>query len=80
LARDVLSKSITLDRIVCHEEGDGWSSAEPYLWTSFYRIDGGGVAVNDVLPIPESLRGESRQAGDQEAGKRKRTGGKRSRK
>ncbi len=51
MARDVMSTSIKLDRIVCHDEGDGWGSAEPYLWTVFFKIDGETVAVTEALTL-----------------------------
>jgi hypothetical protein len=49
--RDIISLSISLDTIVCHDEGDGWGSAEPYLWTVFFKIDGSTVSLNDSLNL-----------------------------
>ena len=41
MARDILKLRLELDRILCHDEGDGWGNAEPYLWTVFFEVDGG---------------------------------------
>lgn len=51
MARDTLSTWIRLDRVVCHDEGDGWGSAEPYLWPVFLKIDGDTVRLNDALRL-----------------------------
>ena len=32
--------TIALNNIRCFDEGDGIGSAEPYLWTVFFKIDG----------------------------------------
>jgi hypothetical protein len=49
--RDIISVSVALDTIICHDEGDGWGSAEPYLWTVFFKIDGSTVSLNDSLNL-----------------------------
>lgn len=36
---------IKLDTIHCYDEGDGIGSAEPYLWTVFFKLDGETVRV-----------------------------------
>ena len=36
---------IKLDTIHCYDEGDGIGSAEPYLWTVFFKLDGDTVRV-----------------------------------
>lgn len=38
--RNALDVTVQLDNIICHDEGDGPGTAEPYLWPVFYKIDG----------------------------------------
>src|ERR671910_189511 len=45
MARTPIGVRIELDHIHCHEEGDGIGSAEPYLWTVFFKVDGTTVSV-----------------------------------
>jgi len=47
MARTPLLARMSLDEIRCNEEGDGFGSAEPYLWTVFFKIDGDTVIVGD---------------------------------
>jgi hypothetical protein len=63
MARNSLQAQLVLDRIRCHDEGDGIGSAEPYLWTVFFKLDGDTVALGDdlflhgratVIPTPGS--------------------------
>ena len=54
MARSPLLTRISLDQIKCNEEGDGFGSAEPYLWTVFFKIDGDSVIVS----ADTSLKGE----------------------
>lgn len=49
MARNPLQIQLELDRIRCYDEGDGWGSAEPYLWTVFFKVDGDTVALGDDL-------------------------------
>jgi len=45
MARTPIGVRIELDHIHCHDEGDGIGSAEPYLWTVFFKVDGTTVSV-----------------------------------
>jgi hypothetical protein len=47
VARSPLLARMSLDEVRCNEEGDGFGSAEPYLWTMFFKIDGDSVIVGD---------------------------------
>ncbi len=49
MARTPLQAQLVLDRIRCHDEGDGIGSAEPYLWTVFFKVDGDSVVLGDDL-------------------------------
>ncbi len=42
---------IKLDKIHCVDEGDFIGSAEPYLWTVFFKIDGDTVHVDSSLTL-----------------------------
>jgi hypothetical protein len=63
MARNPLQVQLVVDRVRCHDEGDGLGSAEPYLWTVFFKVDGDTVALGDdlflhghatVIPTPGS--------------------------
>jgi len=48
---EILSVKIKLNEVICHDEGDGWGSAEPYLWTVFFKVDGDTVTVTEALTL-----------------------------
>lgn len=52
-----LNIEFKLDRIHCHDEGDGPGNAEPYLWTVFFKVDGDTLVVNSDGPVAPFLQG-----------------------
>jgi hypothetical protein len=48
---------LKLEKIHCHDEGDGPGNAEPFLWTVFWKVDGETVAVNTDGPAPPFVQG-----------------------
>jgi hypothetical protein len=42
---------IHLTTVDCIDEGDGPGSAEPYLWTLFFKIDGSNASVTEKLRL-----------------------------
>jgi len=52
-----LNIEFKLDRIYCHDEGDGPGNAEPYLWTVFFKVDGDTLVVNSDGPVAPFLQG-----------------------
>ena len=51
MARTPVVVRIDLERIICHDEGDGIGSAEPYLWVAFFKVDGTTVTVNSAFTL-----------------------------
>lgn len=51
MARNTLNIHFDINRLHCRDEGDGWGSAEPYLWTVFFKVDGSTVAVSPALNL-----------------------------
>jgi len=49
--RNNLIVTFNLERLVCHDEADGWGDAEPYMWTIFFKIDGTTCRLNDSLML-----------------------------
>ncbi len=49
--RNNLNITFKLDRLACYDEADGWGSAEPYMWTVFFKIDGTTCRLNDALML-----------------------------
>ncbi|KAI9768265.1 MAG: hypothetical protein M1839_004159 [Geoglossum umbratile] len=54
---DFLNIDFKLDRIHCHDEGDGPGNAEPFMWTVFFKVDGETIVVNTSGPDPPHLQG-----------------------
>ncbi|MEO8482788.1 MAG: hypothetical protein ABI634_11295 [Acidobacteriota bacterium] len=52
-----LNIEFKLDRIHCHDEGDGPGNAEPYMWTVFFKVDGDTLVVNSDGPVAPFLQG-----------------------
>jgi hypothetical protein len=52
-----LNIEFKLERIRCHDEGDGPGNAEPYLWTVFFKVDGDSLVVNSDGPAAPFLQG-----------------------
>ncbi|QAY62097.1 hypothetical protein ET495_01025 [Xylanimonas allomyrinae] len=53
---------MTLEHLICHDEGDGWGTAEPYLWACYFKVDGDNYAVQQGAgligaPLVESRNG-----------------------
>jgi hypothetical protein len=63
MSRPPLNVRISLDDVRCYDAGDGFFSAEPYLWTVFFKLDGDSLILGDdsflhgtctVFPTPGS--------------------------
>jgi hypothetical protein len=49
-----VNAQIRLTTLRCIDEGDGPGSAEPYLWTVFFKIDGTTASVSLFHPAVAS--------------------------
>jgi len=50
MALEPVTVRIKLDNIACYHSGEP-GSAEPYMWTVFFKIDGDTVSVDDTLTL-----------------------------
>lgn len=52
-----LNIELKLDQLNCYDEADGAGTAEPYLWTVFFKVDGDTLVVNSDGPVAPFLQG-----------------------
>lgn len=69
MALNLIRVNLELDTLKCYDEGDGWGSAEPYLWSVFFKVDGSTVHVTDSFtlsgtPTVEATPGSHGNLGD----------------
>jgi len=48
---NTLDVHLKLSNLHCYDEGDSIGSAEPYLWTVFFKIDGDTAVVNPAFAL-----------------------------
>ena len=51
---NTLDVHLKMNNLHCYDEGDGPGSAEPYLWTVFFKIDGDTAVVNTSFTLQGS--------------------------
>lgn len=49
-----LNVNIVLERLLCHEEGDGSGNAEPFIWAIFFKID----ADTAIFNVTQGVKGK----------------------
>jgi hypothetical protein len=63
MALETMKVRVAFSSLFCHEEADGVGSAEPYLWTLYFTIDGSSVTLDLNADNQLVLRGTSRNVG-----------------
>ncbi len=48
---NLLTVTVKLSNLHCFDEADGPGTAEPYLWTLFFKVDGETVRLNDQAAL-----------------------------
>lgn len=49
--RNPVEVTVKISNLKCYDEADGPGSAEPYLWTIFFKVDGETVQLGDRLTL-----------------------------
>ena len=60
MALETMKVRVAFSNLSCNEEADGAGSAEPYLWTLYFTIDGASVTLDLNANNQLVLRGTSR--------------------